>query len=103
MKFILSYAKRYRGLIILTLTIKFLGTLGELTLPYILEYLIDEVAPSKSLPTAFFWGGMMVIMALITRMLNVAANRRGSRTAQKITYAHSISDHTCSEALQLSA
>ena len=86
MKFILSYAKRYRGLIILTLTIKFLGTLGELTLPYILEYLIDEVAPSKSLPTAFFWGGMMVIMALITRMLNVAANRRGSRTAQKITY-----------------
>ena len=86
MKFILSYVKKYRGLIFLTLVIKFLGTLGELTLPYILEYLIDEVAPTKSLNTALFWGGIMVIMALVTRMLNVAANRRGSRTAQKVTY-----------------
>ena len=86
MKFILSYVKKYRGLILLTLVIKFLGTLGELTLPYILEYLIDEVAPTKSLETALFWGGIMVIMALVTRILNVAANRRGSRTAQKVTY-----------------
>ena len=57
MKFILSYVKKYRGLIFLTLVIKFLGTLGELTLPYILEYLIDEVAPTKSLNTALFGVG----------------------------------------------
>ena len=86
MKFIFSYLKKYRVLIVVAITIKFLGTLGELSLPYILEYLIDEVAPTKSLKMAIFWGSLMIIMALITRILNVTANRRGTALAQKVTY-----------------
>ncbi len=87
MKFIFSHLKKFRFLIALTLSIKCLGTLGELSLPYILEHLIDEVAPSKSLQLALLWGGLMVIVAFATRMLNVAANRRGSKLAQQVTYA----------------
>ncbi len=86
MKFIFSYLKKYKGLMSLTLFIKVFGTLGELTLPYILEYLIDEVAPTESLKVALFWGCLMIVLALITRMLNVAANRRGTALAQKVTY-----------------
>ncbi len=86
MRFIFSYLKRYSGLIGLTLTIKLLGTLCELGLPYILEHLIDEVAPSKSLEMALFWGGLMIVIAILTRVLNVAANRRGSRLAQRVIY-----------------
>ncbi len=71
---------------VITLIIKLLGTLGELTLPYILEYLIDEVAPTKSVKKALFWGCLMIVLALITRILNVAANRRGTALAQKVTY-----------------
>ena len=86
MKFIFSYLKKYTAIIILTLFIKFLGTLGELSLPYILEHLIDEVAPTKSLQMSLAFGGLMVIMAVLTRLLNVAANRRGSKLAQSVTY-----------------
>ena len=86
MKFIFSYLKKYRSLIALALSIKLLGTLGELSLPYILEHLIDEVAPTKSLPQALLWGVLMVLMALLTRFLNVSANRRGTGVAQKVAY-----------------
>ncbi len=86
MKFIFSYLKKYKSLVSLTLFIKLFGTLGELTLPYILEYMIDEVAPTKSVKAALFWGCLMIVLALITRMLNVAANRRGTALAQKATY-----------------
>ncbi len=86
MKFIFSYLKKYKSLICLALGIKIIGTFLELSLPYILEYLIDEVAPSKSLYKAFFWGGIMVVLALLTRLFNVMANRRGSKIAQKVTY-----------------
>ncbi len=86
MKFIFSYLKQYWQLIAVALTIKLLGTLGELSLPYILEHLIDEVAPTKDLTAALLWGGLMVVMALLTRFLNVTANRRGSAMAQKVTF-----------------
>ncbi len=86
MKFIFSYLKSYKGLIAFAVSVKFLATLSELTLPYILEYMIDEVAPTKSLRTALLWGGIMVVMALLTRFLNVTANRRGAVLAQKVTY-----------------
>ncbi len=86
MKFIFSYLKNYRRLIVIALTIKFTGTLVELSLPYILEHLIDEVAPTKSLSAALFWGMLMVVMALLTRFLNISANRRGTAVAQKVAY-----------------
>ncbi len=86
MKFIYFYLKSYKKLIGLALAVKSLATLCELSLPYILEYMIDEVAPTKSLGTAFAWGGVMVVMALLTRFLNMTANRKGSLLAQKVTY-----------------
>ena len=78
--------KKHKSLIAEAVIVKLLGSLGELSLPYILEYLIDDVAPTKSLNTALLWGGIMVLMALLTRFLNVTANRRGSLLAQKVTY-----------------
>ncbi len=74
-------------MVVTTLSIKCLGTLSELALPYILEHLIDEVAPTKEIRSALLWGGLMVLVALLTRLLNVAANRRGSKLAEKVIYA----------------
>ncbi len=86
MNFIFSYLKNYKGMIAIALTIKSLGTLCELCLPYILEYMIDDIAPTKNLNAALFWGGVMIVVALLTRFLNVTANRRGTALAQKVTY-----------------
>ncbi len=86
MKFIFTYLKKYKGLIALAITIKFIGTLSELCLPYILEYMIDDVAPTRSMKATVFWGGLMVAVAIITRFLNVTANRKGTALAQKVTF-----------------
>ncbi len=86
MKFVFSYLKPYRKLIAIALTIKLFGTLGELSLPYILEHLIDEVAPTRDVTLALLWGGLMIIMALLTRYLNMTANRRSSKIAQNCAY-----------------
>ncbi len=86
MKLIGSYLKKYRYPIAITLLIKFLGTLTELTLPYILEHLIDEVAPSKNIRLALLWGALMILMALATRFLNVKANQKGAGIAKNAAY-----------------
>lgn len=33
--------------------IKLMGTLGELMLPYVLEHLVDEVVPTRSIRQVF--------------------------------------------------
>lgn len=83
MRFIITYLKRHQSLIYTTVLIKMLATLSELSLPYILEYLIDEVAPKQALAHAMVWGGLMIVIAVLTRFLNITANRRGSALAQK--------------------
>ena len=58
----------------------------ELLLPYILEYIIDGVAPRGRLGPAVGWGLLMFAAALVCRQLNVTANRRGIRTAHRVSY-----------------
>lgn len=57
------------------MTIKLLATCGELLIPYILEYMIDDIVPSKNVSRVFVWGFIMIISALIVRNLSVKANR----------------------------
>lgn len=86
MKFIWSYLKKYTAAVILVVIIKFLGTLVELLIPYVLEHLIDNVAPTKNLQMVFFWGLIMVCLAVLVRYLNVTANRRAVQIASNTTY-----------------
>ena len=63
MKFIYSYVKQYNKMILTVLSIKLLGTFGELLIPYVLEYMIDDVVPQKMLWKVIFWGVIMVGLA----------------------------------------
>ena len=83
MKFIFSYLKKYMLLVIAVMTIKLLGTLAELMLPYVLEHMVDHVAPTKDAGWIGFWGVVMVLLAVLVRMLNVKANRLSVRVAEK--------------------
>lgn len=87
MKFIWSYLKKYKWSVLLVFVIKFTGTLVELLIPYVLEHLIDTVAPTKSLPMVGFWGCVMLMLAWMCRFLNITANRRAVRIARDTTYA----------------
>lgn len=67
------------------LVIKFVGTIMDLVLPWILSYMIDDIVPQKNTVLILLWGGAMVLSAAIALVTNIVANRMASRVAQLTT------------------
>ncbi len=86
MRFIFSYLKKYGWYLGFIVLVKLAGSLLELLLPYVLEYMVDEVAPVGDAWRAVAWGIVMIVLALACRWLNVFANRRSSGVAKDATY-----------------
>ena len=87
MKRIIGYLKPYWGAMAVGFAIKFIGTIMDLALPWILAYMIDDVAPTKSRPAIFAWGVVMVVCSIVALLGNVIANRRASAVARDATRA----------------
>ncbi len=85
MKRILKYVVVYLPRMLGGLAIKVLGTLTDLGLPWVLAFMIDDVIPKKSLSLVALWGVVMLILAVVTRALNVQANRMASSVARDVT------------------
>lgn len=77
---------RYPRAVATSIFIKLLATISELMLPYILEHIIDDVAPLGNLQAAVLWGLLMFGAALLCRQLNVSANRRAIFNAHRVSY-----------------
>ncbi len=77
---------KYKGAIILAILVKLIGTMTELTLPYILEYMIDHVVPAGNLRNVILWGLLMFVAAILCRQFNVMANRRAIDNAHKVSF-----------------
>lgn len=86
MSFIFSYLKKYRGMIIVTMTIKSIASLGELMLPYVLEHMVDDVVPRQSRALIFGWGAVMIALAVFVRQTNIKANRLSTKVAKESIY-----------------
>ena len=86
MKLIFRYMGKYKFAILLAIFIKLIGTMTELTLPYILEYMIDYVVPSKDLLRVLLWGFLMFVASVCCRELNVLANKRAINNAHKVSF-----------------
>ena len=84
MKFLLAYVKKYRGLVAAVMGIKLAGTFTELLIPYALEHMIDQVVPQKSLGLVVLFGLCMLGLAVVTRFLNVTANRNAVGVVRKV-------------------
>ena len=78
--------KKTWSFILLTMVIKFIGTFLELLIPYVLEYIIDVVSPTKSLKMVLVWGGVMIVLAILCRLFNKTANQRAVTSASKNIY-----------------
>ena len=88
MKLILRYIRPYRWFILAVMLIKLIGTGTDLLMPYVLEHLLDHVIPAASDAwPVILWGCVMLLLTLITRVLNVCANRMSVRVARNSTYA----------------
>ncbi len=85
MKFMLSYLMRYKKLVSACLVLKLMGTVLELMLPYVLEYMIDDIAPTRDLSRVILWGCIMLSLAVLVRFVNVTANRISVKSARAAT------------------
>ena len=88
MKLIWRYIRPYRRFILAVMLIKLIGTGTDLLMPYVLEHLLDHVIPAAdSAWPVVAWGGVMLLLTLVTRVLNITANRMSVRVARESTFA----------------
>lgn len=85
MKKIFRYLKPYAGRMTIGFMIKFLGTIAELLLPWILSHMIDNIIPLKRVSLLLVWGGLMLLGSLIAVSFNIIANRMASRVSRNAT------------------
>ena len=85
MKRVLHYLKPQSAKVALQVTIKFSATLLELFLPWILEHIIDIVAPQKDLGMLAMWGTLMLLCAVAAFLGAVYANRMAAKIAASFT------------------
>ena len=64
MKRILPYLRPYVPRMSLGFAIKFIGTLLDLMIPWMLSTIIDEVIPTRSMQRVLLWGSMMILCSM---------------------------------------
>lgn len=86
MKKVLSvYLKPYYGRMLFGFIIKFIGTIMDLCLPWILAYMIDTVIPQGRKNSIYLWGFAMLVCSVLALTFNVIANRMASKVARDTT------------------
>jgi ATP-binding cassette subfamily B multidrug efflux pump len=82
MRLFTRYLRPVAGIMALGLFIKICGTLAELVLPYILQYILDYVVVRGKAGPVVFWGFVMIVFAVLCVVLNIVANRMAARVAR---------------------
>ena len=85
MKRVLSFLRPQAGRTALQVGIKFTSTLLELFLPWILEHIIDDIAPTGDRRQLLLWGALMLFCALFVFLTAVVANRMATGIAADFT------------------
>ncbi len=85
MNTVMKYLYPYRWLSIAAIVVKFFGTVAELVLPLLLEYVIDE-GVSKGLSYIIVPGVAMLLFAALALIGNVWANRLSVNASGKLTH-----------------
>lgn len=86
-KVIRFYLRPYYGRMAIGFIIKFVGTIMDLCLPWILAYMIDTVIPRGAKDRIYLWGLVMLVCSVLAFTLNVLANRMASKVARDTTEA----------------
>lgn len=79
------YLKPHYPRMAVGLVIKFIGTIMDLFIPYILAHIIDNVIPAGSSVRIVFWGAVMLGCAACAVSFNIIANQKASRVARDTT------------------
>lgn len=85
MRPIVGYIKPYIPRMGVGIFFKFVGTIMELMIPWILSYILDYVVPQKNTRLVLFWGLLMVLSAIAALVGNILANRISASVARDTT------------------
>jgi ATP-binding cassette subfamily B protein len=86
MKRVLTYyLKPYYLKMLAGFIVKFIGTIMDLALPWILAYMIDTVIPARNKTAIYLWGMVMLLCSVLALTFNVIANRMASKVARDAT------------------
>lgn len=81
------YIRPYWGYIFWTVFIKLMGAVMELTIPYLMEIMLDDKVPTGNLGVIYLYGGLMLLCAAGCLGCNILANRMSAVSSGKITKA----------------
>ncbi|WP_455615853.1 ABC transporter ATP-binding protein [Eisenbergiella sp.] len=84
-KIIAIYLRPYYGRMGIGFAIKFIGSVMDLCIPWVLAFVIDNVIPAGSLKQIYLWGGVMIFCSFLAVAFNIIANRMASRVASEAT------------------
>ncbi len=98
---ILKYLRPFFKRMSIGFSIKTVGTLVELTLPYILSHILKNVIVTKSLAEVVGWGLLMVLAAGFSCLMNIVANRMAAGVARD--FSKSVRHDLFNSTLRLSA
>ena len=77
--------KPYDTYILFTLLLKFGASMMDLLIPSLLAKIIDDIVPLGEVRLIFWWGGVMILCAVISVTTNVRANRMAEISAGGMT------------------
>lgn len=80
-----KYIKPYYSKMSVGFLIKFIGTIMDLCIPYILAYIIDSVIPMRQNRLVLLWGISMIACSVLAVLFNIIANRMASKVASDVT------------------
>ena len=80
MNWVFSYIKPLRVRILKGITVKIIGTLAELMIPFLLSYILEHVIESNDAAKILVFGGLMVGCAVVACLGNIIANRMAAKT-----------------------
>ena len=80
-----KYIAPYYGYILLTLFIKFIGSVLDLMLPYLMEIMLDEKVPAGEVGQIYLYGVLMLLCAAGVLGFNILANMMSARSSGAIT------------------
>ena len=101
MKWVFSYLMPLRRRIAAGVTVKVIGTLAELMIPFLLSYILENVIHTNDARNILFFGVIMAVCAVIAGVGNVVANRMAAKTT--MLFSTQMRKNLFSKTLHLSA
>lgn len=101
MKWIFTFLKPLRKRITVGISIKIIGTLAELFIPFLLSYILEHVIVTNEIGRILFFGGLMTVCAVAACLGNIIANRMAAKTT--MIFSTRMRKELFSKTLHLSA